>query len=78
MVKIVKDIFIESINNQIIKILKQSEGWYFGYDSMKRENYDDQGLALRTFSDEKNPKLYDQYQSLNLFAFIVTKFVSVI
>lgn len=76
MVKIVKDLFIESINNQIIKILKQSEGWYFGYDSTKRINYNDQGLALRTFNDEKNPKLYDKYQSLNLFAFMVVELVT--
>jgi len=56
MSKIVKNIFPSNVNTEIIKLLKSTEGWYFGYDK-KQISFsiaEDEGLALRTFPEQQN------------------------
>jgi hypothetical protein len=75
MSKIVKNIFPSNVNTEIIKLLKSTEGWYFGYDK-KQISFsiaEDEGLALRTFPEQQN--IHSNFQTLNMFAYSVASIV---
>tara|TARA_R110000772_G_scaffold257832_2_gene374802 strand:+ start:86 stop:589 length:504 start_codon:yes stop_codon:yes gene_type:complete len=75
MSKIVKNIFPSNVNKEIIRLLKSTEGWYFGYDE-KQISFsiaEDEGLALRTFPEQKNNQ--HNFQTLNMFAYNVASIV---
>jgi hypothetical protein len=75
MQEVVSSILPENINKDIIQLLKQTEGWYFGFDEKIRNSFlnEDEGLALRTFGD--NCIVNKNTQSLNMFAHIVASIV---
>ena len=72
MIKKISNIFPSNVNKEIIKILQNTQGWYFGYDEKEQEDYlkKDQGLSLQTLNE--NLILQPNYQRLNMFAFIIT------
>ncbi len=69
--EIIKNIFPSKVNQEIIKILQNTPGWYFGYDENDKENslQRDEGLALQTFNQDGNVII--NQQALNIFAFII-------
>ena len=71
MLSIIKNIFPSKVNKEIIKILQNTPGWYFGFDENEQEEsfHIDQGLVLQTFNEDAYIKT-DQ-QTLNMFAFII-------
>ena len=71
MIKKVTNIFPSKINQEIIKILQNTRGWYFGYDEKNQDDSfeKDQGLALQTFNE--NADVFISHQTLNMFAFII-------
>lgn len=75
MVEIAKDIFSPLMNQQIIKILKSTHGWYFGYDDHSINFNGDEGIALRTFDDKLIIKENKNYDLLNFFALAVSDLV---
>jgi|TARA_X000001036_G_scaffold439227_1_gene489573 hypothetical protein len=76
MQEIVSSILPQNINQEIIKLLKMTEGWYFGFDD-KTQNSEietDEGLALRTFGN--NCVTNNNTKTLNMFAYIIASIVS--
>ncbi len=75
MQEIVSSILPNNVNEEIIKLLKITEGWYFGYDDKTQNSQieKDEGLALRTFGN--NCVANNNTQTLNMFAHIVTSIV---
>jgi|TARA_R110000796_G_scaffold134740_2_gene250557 hypothetical protein len=71
MVTKIKKILPSKVNKEIVKILQNTPGWYFGYDEKEEDNNfnKDQGLALQTFNEEVIA--HPNYQTLNMFAFII-------
>jgi hypothetical protein len=71
MVNKIDKVLPKEVNKEIIRILKATQGWYFGYDEDKNDNLFnyDQGLAIQTFNEKPIDNV--NYQSLNMFAFII-------
>jgi len=76
MIKKVTNIFPSKINQEIIKILKNTPGWYFGFDEKNQDNslQKDEGLALQTFNEKADVTI--NQQTLNMFAFIIANKIS--
>jgi hypothetical protein len=71
MIKKISNIIPHNVNKEIIKILQNTRGWYFGYDEKNQEDdlQQDQGLALQTFNEDADVLI--SQQTLNMFAFII-------
>ena len=71
MLKKITNIIPSKVNKEIIKILQNTPGWYFGYDEKDQDDSleKDQGLALQTFNEDADVII--SHQTLNMFAFII-------
>ena len=74
MPKVISNILPKKLNKEIIKILTNTKGWYFGNDTnlplhIRLEEGKDQGLSLVTFDEKLNDIIFQKnFDLLNMCA----------